>query len=772
MGALTWREGLTVALKAAVGTLPPTLNPLERNPSTPSGLLTGILPGASGTAPRRGTREFLDAYATLPLLRMATSRIADAVSSVQWQLFVVKPKGAPRAIKSVALTRMAPEQRKASLAALKRDGALSEITEHPFLALLDSANSYHTGKAVRKISQISHDTIGEFFWLKERNGLKAPVGIWPIPAHWVIATPTPSNRNYRVSFRGWQGEVPDTEIFWACDLDPAHPYARGTGTGYTLADDLETDKYAALMTKQKFFNHMRPDVLITSPDLNDADTRRLERDWQAKNQGIWNAWKARFLNKEVQVHEFDSDLRANQFVQLRQHERDFVAQVYGVPPEILGIVENSNRATIGAAESIFARYVVIPRLEFWRTNLQERFIAEYDDRLILDYVAPESADEEAQMRAAQAAPFTMSWDEWREKQGLPPLDDGKGTDMYFLTAGTTPTPLEEMLNPPEPVMLPMPGGGGPPPPGGPPKPGARPPQPRPQPQRSGSGTRTSNGAPLHAHAGSPTGDPSTVTLLTTKEWDESEHPREPAGAPDSTGGQFTESGGGGGGGSAHDGGDRFGGKVGGKLTHVPKTIQTRIDRVLEDHMRDYPDFPHVTISDDPEKVTRADCDDTPTAVQDWHAHGGYVLLVNSKWMKSEKALEQSLGKAETAEERALARMRKQGIPPAGSAARIELVRMLGYKGPSYVDPTIEGCIVHELGHVMHDELRSAKQPDFMKAIHDKGWRGKAVRVSLRALDTFDEYVAESFQLYRIGLGNKVEPNLRRAFDSQRAKAAA
>src|SRR5512146_2541237 len=159
------REGMALALRAAVGTMPKLREDLMRPPAASvEGLLTGILPGGVGSPPRRGTREFLDAFSSMPLLRMATSRIADSVSSTQWQLFSVKPKGAPKAVAMKSLRRMGLAQRHATLEALRRDGALTEITEHPFLTLLDSANSYHTGKSVRKISQISVDTVGEFFW--------------------------------------------------------------------------------------------------------------------------------------------------------------------------------------------------------------------------------------------------------------------------------------------------------------------------------------------------------------------------------------------------------------------------------------------------------------------------------------------------------------------------------------------------------------------------------------------------------------------------------
>jgi hypothetical protein len=36
-------------------------------------------------------------------------------------------------------------------------------------------------------------------------------------------------------------------------------------------------------------------------------------------------------------------------------------QVYGIPPEKLGIVENSNRSTIDSADYLFAKSILVPQ---------------------------------------------------------------------------------------------------------------------------------------------------------------------------------------------------------------------------------------------------------------------------------------------------------------------------------------------------------------------------------------------------------------------------
>lgn len=400
------------------------------------GMLAGILPGGVGKPPKRGTLELLKAYNEMPWLRAVVNKVGRSVASTSWQLYAVKRGG--KAVKAARLQRADYLTRRRLLAGYRKQAELVEIEEHPLLDLMDSANSFLTGLVARQLTQQHLDLVGEAFWLKERNGAGKPVVFWPLPPNWVIGTPTPAHPFFRVSFRAWQGEIPDTEILWIADPDPTNPYGRGSGTGRALADELETDEYAAKHTKSWFYNRARPDLVISGDGLRPEDTARLEEDWLRRHQGFWKAFKPYFLSKKVDIQTLSQTFENMQLVDLRKYERDTIIQVYGVPPEILGIIENSNRATIEAADFLFARWVVQPRLEFLRVVLQERLVPEFDDRLILDYESPVSEDKEHKLNVARAAPWSLTVDEWREMQGREPLPDGQGR-VYMLPFNVYPS---------------------------------------------------------------------------------------------------------------------------------------------------------------------------------------------------------------------------------------------------------------------------------------------------------------------------------------------
>lgn len=425
----------------------------------PAGIMAGIFPGAIGYPPKRGTAEMLQAYSTMPWLRTVADQIAYGVASVEWFLYVATNPTTGKAVKRRLRNLSAAGERdphqiwkkrqKVIKAALK-SGELKEVMVHPLLDLLDSANDFLTGLQTRKLTQLHQDLVGEAFWLLERNAFGMPVGAWPVPPHWIRSTPLPDHPFYRVSWRGWQGEIPMTEVIHFLEPDPYNPYGRGTGLANSLSDDLETDSYATTFMKNFFYSGARPDIIISADGVTPAETTRLEASWLAKLQGFYRSFRPLFINRDIKVTELQPNNRNMQLIPIRQFERDTVQQTFGMPPELMGIIENSNRATIDSADFLFSRWCVVPRLENMRSTLQERLIPEFDERLIIEYDSPVSEDAAFHLEVMKAAPYSFIADEWRELAGKDPMPDGEG-QYYAIPSGVTFTTLPiSILHPSDP----------------------------------------------------------------------------------------------------------------------------------------------------------------------------------------------------------------------------------------------------------------------------------------------------------------------------------
>jgi len=436
MATLSWHERISL-LKAAA---------FPKQQAQQAAMILSRIQGnqPSGDPPSRGASGMLESYSTMPWVRAVAGRVAGSMAAVEWRLYKALPtKGSQRAIKAPDLQFSSYAERKSLIQQRREAGELLAVPEHLLLTALTKGNGYHTGVALRRLTQLSLDLVGETFWLKARNALKAPVAFWPIPATWVQDTPTPAKPTFGISHRGWNEEIPQSEIAWLCDPNPADPYGRGVGYMHSLSDEAEIDEYAAKTARQLFFNRATPDFLVypkgpegQTAEMSPTEVRRFETDWLNRLQGYWKSYKPYFLSREVGVYEFSKDMQALQLLPIRNQERDIIIQVFGVPPERFGILNNSNRSTIDASDLIYAKDVMVPRLEFWRSYLQERMVPEYDDRLILDYVTPVMEDRDFMLKAAQFAPWAMDGNEWRSIMGLAPKDEFDG--VYFVPPAVTP----------------------------------------------------------------------------------------------------------------------------------------------------------------------------------------------------------------------------------------------------------------------------------------------------------------------------------------------
>ena len=455
---LSWIQRGQLAISALSGQVD------TRQGSLVDSLLRGMWPSISGEPPKRSGKQHLDTYNLMPWSRAPVSRIATSVSMFHWRLFYREGKekdemGRRRIVRDRKLQRMDVMHRKASIRQGLDLGELKEVEDNILLDALCNGNMLLSGQACWKVSQISMALVGECFWMKERNAVGGATAFWPIPNYWVIDTPAPNFPFFKVSFRGWQGYIPMSEMAYFKDPDPVNPYGRGSGIAQTLADELETDEYAAKHVKQFFFNRAKPDFMVYPKgemnNMGEDQVKALERRWLDNQQGFWRAFRPQFMSREVGIHEFTQNFQHLQLNELRTLSRDTSLQTHGINPEILGVIENSNRSTIDGAFYAYQKMCLEPWAEFWRSELQQKVIPDYDPRLILDYDSPVQEDREFALKAYQAKPSTITVDEWRHIQGLPPLGEDDGGNLRFQAVNETlengfeetPDPIEEDYTP-------------------------------------------------------------------------------------------------------------------------------------------------------------------------------------------------------------------------------------------------------------------------------------------------------------------------------------
>jgi HK97 family phage portal protein len=392
-----------------------------------SGFIAKFLPSMAG-APKT-TEDILKFFGQSPLLRMVGGRIAQDVASQTWNVYTPTSRKAADIRHARKIALMPVKKRHEEIKYAVNSGDMKEIDQHPILNILYRGNDVMLGSVFRKLTQLHLDLVGEAFWLLVRNRAGVPFQAFLVPPSWVASTPTSQNGNtFEVRYGQLQLDVPAEEMVWFLDPNPATPYERGLGTGKVLADELEIEEFATKHVKTFFLNRARPEVLITGPNLSKESADRLEARWLERLQGFQRAYMPFFMNAPdgMKLHELSQDFESMQLMELRKHERDMVIQTFGVPPEVFGVIENSNRSTIDAADYLMAKHVLVPRLDVLRETMNETIMLEYgDESVVLDYDSPVDQDKEFNYKVAKAAPYSRTVDEWRELQGLDKIDGGE-----------------------------------------------------------------------------------------------------------------------------------------------------------------------------------------------------------------------------------------------------------------------------------------------------------------------------------------------------------
>ncbi len=318
-----------------------------------------------------GNLSHMATYSTISWVFAAVSKIAEAVASSEWHLY-------------------------------QGPGTAKEIFTHPALTLWESANAFDTRQDFLEMSQQHFELTGEMWWVLVRNARGIPVEMWAVRPDRMA--PIKDHDEY---IKGYIYTLGSEKIFF--DLEdvifirhpnPLDPY-RGMGPIQSLILDLGSEVEAANFNRSFFRNDATPGGIIeTDRAMSNTDFNKLVERWKTMHQGTANAGRMGFLERAKFV-ERKYTQRDMQFVQLRQQTRDLVLAAYGVPLPMLGVMEAPSRSNAQAAEFIFARWTIKPRLERIRLSLNTKLLKLYPERgLHFEFVDPTPNNRELDLEEA------------------------------------------------------------------------------------------------------------------------------------------------------------------------------------------------------------------------------------------------------------------------------------------------------------------------------------------------------------------------------------
>jgi HK97 family phage portal protein len=261
-----------------------------------------------------------------------------------------------------------------------------------------------------------------------------PLELWPVRPDRITPVPDPETFLAGYVYTGPDGEqVPLglDEVIHIKMPNPLDPY-RGLGPVQAAMVDLDSARYSAEWNRNFFLNSAEPGGVIEIPGkLSDEDYDEMVERWREQHQGVSAAHRVAIVEHGKWVSTTFSQ-RDMQFAELRNVSREILREAFGIHGHMLGLSQDVNKANAEAGEVSFARWLVSPRAQRWKGELNMKLLPMFGETakgLELDHckIVPEDReadDRERTSKASAAASLVgAGWnaDNVLETVGLPPM---------------------------------------------------------------------------------------------------------------------------------------------------------------------------------------------------------------------------------------------------------------------------------------------------------------------------------------------------------------
>lgn len=334
------------------------------------------------------------------------------------------------------------------------------IETHDIYNLLENpcpADRELTGWTIRYFVFACYALVGEAYLLKIRQPNGKVIGLQPVAPSWVVQTPSATAKYWEIYPLGTASGnsifVPVEDVICFKDIDLNDPYGRGRGTSEAIGDEIQTDEYSAKYAKNLFFNDATPSAIIYAPNGNKETADQIKQSWLQKMAGLHHAKEPMVLTGEGSKFEKIAQTPTElDFVESRRFLRDSANEHFHIPPEIMGILQNSNRSTIDSAEYLLNKNVLADYLRMFERVINSQLLWEDFDKeqvLILHHENNISEDiaQKLQILNDGLSRGVLTVNDWRIGMGFEA--DEKGGDVYLRSFGQVEQPFNS-----EPIELP------------------------------------------------------------------------------------------------------------------------------------------------------------------------------------------------------------------------------------------------------------------------------------------------------------------------------
>ncbi|MHC5055715.1 MAG: phage portal protein [Planctomycetota bacterium] len=286
---------------------------------------------------------------------------------------------------------------------------------HPLTRLFAEVNPFHTYRELVEITMTDLELSGNAYWVLSRTRVSdVPAEIWPVPPAWMRVVPDGTGggsgggdglvRRYVFRRGGKETPLDARDVVHFRYTSPGDPYY-GRSPLEAAMEAVKTDESVARAQRHAFDLGPVPGVVLKSrTPLTKDQQERLRADFESRFSGADAAGRLIITDPDADVVPFSSRPREMDFMDSGRAVRDRILGCFGVPPAVLGIVEDFNRANAEAAHMLFARSTLLPKLKLIAARITQDVCSQFaPDGIKCDFASPLPADREQDRREMSTA---------------------------------------------------------------------------------------------------------------------------------------------------------------------------------------------------------------------------------------------------------------------------------------------------------------------------------------------------------------------------------
>ncbi len=305
---------------------------------------------------------------------------------------------------------------------------VEELTEHPFLDLMQQVNPFHTRFWLWAQTMTFLELTGNAYWYVPRNRLGAPAELWLAHSQHVRVVPDRRRfiHGYVYANGGEEVSFGRDEIIHLKYPNPLSPYY-GRGPLQAAAAAVDAHEFMKRAEWNGFRNGIFPSLALESDqELTEETIERLRTMLEHKYASPDRAGHPLILERGLRAKPISLSPREMDFLRSKRVTRDEILGIFRVPAAVVGLSENVNRSVAEAMDVIFAKYCIAPKLRLIEDQLNQDLLPLFDKRLFCRFeeVVPEDREQRRADMEANLRHGVTTINEERRRLGRDPVSWG------------------------------------------------------------------------------------------------------------------------------------------------------------------------------------------------------------------------------------------------------------------------------------------------------------------------------------------------------------